>query len=130
VVCWGSSGDHKLGQRVHVRAAPFELPGLEDAAQIATGATHLCAVRRSGAVVCTGSNFLGQIGDGTEGGDRPSPVTVIGLDRAAFVTAAGVHTCAEHATGLMCWGVNETGQLGDGTNQARNRPVSVIGMAR
>ena len=78
------------------------------------GNNHTCAVTTGGGVQCWGDNFLGQVGDGTTGNTRTTPVDVLGLaSGVAAVAAGGVHTCAvTTAGGVKCWGWNEFGQLG------------------
>lgn len=59
-------------------SAPQRVP-LEGAArQIALGAHHACALLTDGSVWCWGSNFYGQLGDGTRA-DSDVPVRVLGL---------------------------------------------------
>jgi alpha-tubulin suppressor-like RCC1 family protein len=57
---------------------PVAVTGLTDAEDIAAGANHTCARRRSGAIVCWGGNLHGQIGDGSTI-TRLTPVPVSGL---------------------------------------------------
>jgi alpha-tubulin suppressor-like RCC1 family protein len=54
------------------------VPGLTDAVEIQAGATHTCARRRNGEVLCWGSNSTGELGDGTKV-ERLSPIKVRGL---------------------------------------------------
>lgn len=86
-----------------------------DAVDLSAGRDYTCAVRASGAVVCWGNNYYGQLGDGTRM-DRWTPVVVSGLTDAVEVSAGSAHTCARRSTGgVACWGANYYGQLGDGT---------------
>ncbi len=102
------------------------------AVEIAVGSFHACARRAAGSapVVCWGTNGSGQIGDGTSGIDRLSPVVVPGLTDAVELSAGGQHTCARRAGGtVVCWGSNASGQIGDstvGTN--RLAPTTVSGL--
>ena len=48
-----------------VRETPIAVHGLVDSREISAGASHTCAVRKTGRVVCWGGNYGGQIGDGT-----------------------------------------------------------------
>jgi alpha-tubulin suppressor-like RCC1 family protein len=107
-----------------VAAAPARL----QATVVDVGHTHSCAVTRSGGVRCWGSNFRGQLGDGTTLG-RIVPVEVRALVGVRAV-GAGDHTCALTNTGsISCWGRNSSGELGDGTRTDRRTPVPVVGLS-
>lgn len=101
--------------------AAFESEGgLRD---VATGAAHTCAVSARGRVWCWGSNWYGQLGDGTTTARR-TPVQVADL-RGEFqaVAAGGNHSCALSTAGaVFCWGRNEYGQLGIGSTTDSPRP--------
>lgn len=73
---------------------------------------HVCAVLADGTVWCRGSNFDGQLGDGTL--DRQKIfVKVLGIDDAIAVGVGAFHTCALRRDGeVSCWGKNDRGQLG------------------
>lgn len=95
---------------------------------LATGDAHTCVVRRSGGVLCWGSNMNGQLGDGTRR-NSAVPVVVMGVTDAIDVAAGGDHTCVIHATGTAsCWGDNLNGQLGDGTGADRFTAGPVPGL--
>lgn len=92
------------------------------------GSTHTCAVTSEGEVRCWGSNFRGQVGDGTTL-RRTVPVGVRVLSGVRAV-GAGDHTCALTTLGaISCWGSNSSGELGDGTRADRRAPVSVSGLS-
>jgi len=116
VSCWGlnSSGQIGDGTVAGPRFTPVSVSGLNDATRIITGATHACALRGNGAMVCWGSNSQGQLGTGNlSGHDIPTAV----VDIAEFTDmAAGLRfTCALDGNGLpFCWGDNDSGQLGIG----------------
>lgn len=90
-------------------------------AQIATGAAHGCVVKNDGAVLCWGSNSLGQLGN--PGGDQATPVAVgaLGHVRASTtdhsIAAGDHHTCVIAAGIPLCWGSNAQGQLGNGSTE-------------
>lgn len=75
---------------------------------------HVCAVLADGSVWCRGSNFSGQLGDGTNTA-RAAFVQVLGVDDAVDVGVGAFHTCARRRNGeVVCWGQNDHGQLGRG----------------
>ena len=62
------------------------------------GEDHTCALRRSGAVVCWGSNAEGALGDGSDH-TRLVPVPVIGLATATAIAApSGSGACPQQRT--------------------------------
>ncbi len=122
VRCWGSNGHGSLGTSPGgANAAVVAVPvsGITNAVAIGAGGSHTCAVLSNGTVKCWGSNLLGEIGDGTVGTDRLTPVPVGGLAGPAVAIAASVvNTCALLANGTAeCWGGNAFGQVANGTTQ-------------
>jgi alpha-tubulin suppressor-like RCC1 family protein len=85
------------------------------ATAIAVGGLHTCARLQSGTLKCWGSNFAGQLGDGTDSG-RLTPVDTVGLEGVVTGVAGGqFHTCAQFQNGgVKCWGSNAHGELGTG----------------
>ncbi|MBK8480087.1 MAG: PQQ-binding-like beta-propeller repeat protein [Proteobacteria bacterium] len=135
--CWGYNGYGQLGQ---VGAgSSIAQPALESAdgppltgvLDVATGSVHTCARRKDGSLWCWGTNFYGQLGDGTYV-EKAYPVQVTGLGTSSAVeqvVATVYHTCARRTDGsLYCWGYNATGQLGDGTTVRRTLPVLVTAL--
>ncbi len=142
VGCWGSNSTGQLGTgttdgvgTLVMVTAPGGEADLGDIREITAGQTHTCALSSGGGVTCWGSNFSGQLGDGTTD-DRAEPATVeaVGgggeLSAVRQVVAGAFHTCALSTTGrVSCWGANGSGQLGDGTTTNRTAPAAVLDAA-
>ena len=80
--CWGRNLSGQVGDgSTTARLTPVNLAGLDKAntVDVVTGRAHSCSLSSSGSVRCWGENVSGQIGDGTSGTNRTSPVTVSGL---------------------------------------------------
>ena len=133
VLCWGNNFYGQLGNdttAIYTSTVPVAVESLSSGvAAIAAGDWHTCALTASGGVMCWGSNYFGQLGDGTDT-DRNTPMPVTGLGSGVAAIAAGYgHTCVlTDAGGVMCWGRNESGQLGDGTTTDSATPVGVTGL--
>ncbi len=82
VACWGSNAYGQLGNGTTFdQRVPAAVTGLTGALELSAGWVHTCARpggSDSGGVVCWGSNFTGEIGDGTTS-DRRVPTPVLGL---------------------------------------------------
>ena len=114
-------------------AAPSSASGLRFTA-ITVGSGHACAITAQGRAYCWGSNYAGQLGDGTTTASGVNgPQAVIGGYRFTSISTHEYHTCALTARGnAYCWGQNNVGELGDGTTTASgvNGPQAVIGGLR
>ncbi|HEY3381090.1 MAG TPA: IPT/TIG domain-containing protein [Vicinamibacterales bacterium] len=131
IKCWGWNGSGQLGDSTTTRpAAPVDVVGISSGTKsLALGSNHSCALATAGTVKCWGSNWAGQLGDGTWT-QRTTPVDVVGLGGVATLTAGSSHTCGITSGGnLQCWGWNQYGQLGDGTTSARWAPTAITGLA-
>jgi alpha-tubulin suppressor-like RCC1 family protein len=122
VWCWGNwrevgagSGAAPNDCSLPCAMTPIVVPGLSGVSALASGDSHMCALKSDGSVACWGTNESGELGDGTQN-NAPSPVPVKGLSGAATAIAAGeAHTCALIKDGsVQCWGYDFSGQLGNG----------------
>jgi len=105
VKCWGVNYGGALGDGTTDRhGTPVDVVGLgSGVAAIAVGYDASCALTSGGGVKCWGSNFAGQVGDGTKD-DRLKPVDVLGLSSGVSAIASGFKTCALMRAGTVkCW---------------------------
>jgi alpha-tubulin suppressor-like RCC1 family protein len=124
VTCWGDPAYNGSGKdvsnldyqlREEMSKKPVRVKELKDVAQISVSDSHTCAVKKSKQVVCWGSNWSGELGDGTSE-HRYAPVAVQLIDDAVEVVAGHHHTCARRTSGkVVCWGEGHSGQLGAGS---------------
>ena len=130
VSCWGDNYAGQLGDGTTTRRyTPTPTSSLgpgRTAVAIGTGSYHTCVILDNGSVSCWGSNWVGQLGDGTTT-DRHTPTLISGLGNGRTAVAISVDdstTCAILDNGLVsCWGSNSAGKLGDGTSTDRHTPT-------
>ena len=117
VSCWGDNSAGQLGDGTYQnQTTPTLVADLGgNAIEIAAGRLHTCVILDDGSVSCWGSNFAGQLGDGT-GAERnvPTQTDSLGENVTAVNIATGVyHTCVVLNDGTVsCWGDNEYNALG------------------
>ncbi len=128
VKCWGANTLMQLGNGANENSnVPVNVTGLSSSvAQLSAGRYSTCVVTVSGGAKCWGSNFYGQLGDGTNA-DHGVPMDVSGLQSgAASVETERYHACAVMAAGTVkCWGDNVDGQLGNPGVAITNQPIDV-----
>ncbi len=128
VWAWGANGLGQLGvDGVSHRTEAAQVPGLPEVVKIAAGVddSFNAALDVDGRVWTWGSNFAGELGDGTLT-HRSSPDLVTLPEPVTDVSAGGSFTVALGASGrIFAWGNNNAGQLGDGTTVQRTTPVAV-----
>jgi alpha-tubulin suppressor-like RCC1 family protein len=86
------------------------VPGIavaDPSGQMSTGTQHTCARKPDGSIWCWGSNFYGEVGDGTST-YRLVPVQTM-LGASAFAVSGGSDgSCALIADGsVQCWGADD-----------------------
>jgi cysteine-rich repeat protein len=132
--CWGRNDYGQLGYGNTTHIGDTETPGSvvpvpllpqgipDDTAviDVAIGHSHTCVVFETGATLCWGDNFYGQLGQGNTNtiGDNETLAVLFPIDLgadAAQIVAGRHHTCALLDDGsVKCWGRNLYGQLGTG----------------
>ncbi len=132
VKCWGDNSIGQLGDgnKPNGSASAITVAGLGGPARdVAAGWQYSCAVLVAGGVACWGSNYYGQLGDGSMT-SKPSPVPVSGgLTGIVAVDAGYVHTCALSGSGAVsCWGDGSVDQLGHGSATGSTVPVTPSGL--
>ncbi|MCK5801654.1 MAG: hypothetical protein KAI66_02420, partial [Lentisphaeria bacterium] len=149
VYTWGSRSHGQLGDGVRETGRPAPrpvlVPSLTNVTAIAGGGSHSLALRKDGTVYAWGSNWNGQLGNGTLGGDThsavPQPVSSVdgtgALTGVVGIGAGGLHSVVVTADGQVhAWGYNGTGQIPSGTRGGfwqsrgqRNIPGPVAALA-
>jgi len=85
---------------------------------------HSFVIKDDNSLWAWGSNWKGQLGDGTTT-DRHSPVKI--MDSVDLVSSGSRTVMAIKADGsLWAWGSNTMGQIGDGTTTDRHTPVKIM----
>jgi len=131
---WGSGQGRDLGTWPELKLGtglPVRMPRMAGAVSVATGSWsgHSLALLADGTVEGWGSNYFGQVGDGTTV-TKNERVKVLGLTEAVSIAAGQSHSLAVRRDGsVWAWGYNSYGQLGDGTTTRRPRPTAVPGLS-
>jgi alpha-tubulin suppressor-like RCC1 family protein len=142
--CWGGNPGGELGDGTRTgRTAPTAVLGSLTFQSISAGGAgggvsgggHTCGLTSAGVAWCWGTNYWGELGNGTRGDFNEtwlSPRTVVGgLAFRSIATATQEGTCGVTDMGrAYCWGYNGPGMLGNGkTGQSAYEPApsAVIG---
>jgi len=100
---------------------------------VSAGGLHSCALNYQGGAQCWGSNYYGQLGNGSYDAYKSSPVYVtlaLGTGGIQSISTGDNHTCAVTTGGaLRCWGEGDLGQIGNGDTLNYYDPQPVAGMA-
>lgn len=121
VWCWGYNTYGQLGTGSRINSTlPVSVLSttgtgkLSSIKSVATALTHACAVKIDSGLVCWGSNFYGELGNGIHR-DLQSPVTAY-INNVTQVVVNDLATCAlKTDKTVWCWGGNMSGQLGNNT---------------
>ena len=102
---WGASESGQLGNgtRDYYGPMPVQVQGLTDVVAIAAGSEHSLAVKSDGTVWAWGNNRGGQLGDGTSGNYRTTPVQVVGLTGVVGISAGGWSSWAVNKSDGTVW---------------------------
>jgi alpha-tubulin suppressor-like RCC1 family protein len=129
VTCWGpDQSANPYGARP---GDLFVVEGLANVVELSVATSHTCALVDGGDVYCFGSNYFGELGDGTT--DNTKKAVKAGSISGVKQIATGAEvTCAVLANGdVSCWGMNDMGQLGQGSvdKLVHSAPMAVPGPA-
>lgn len=130
VKCWGWNRNGELGDGTEEdRNTPVSVNGMESgASRIFMGGYHSCVIVETGALMCWGANWDGQLGIGNES-QQNAPQTVPGMESGVeSVSLGGTHSCAVQWGTAKCWGWNHLGQVGDETTTSQSSPTAVHGL--
>jgi len=131
--CWGNNNYGQLGNGTTTESTtPRNVAELSSGVtQISVGDYFACVVTTGSGAKCWGSNFTGELGNGTTATTSNTPLDVSGLSAGVTQISAGsYHACAlATENGAQCWGWNSTGQLGSGSTTDSRTPVNVVGLS-
>ena len=130
LLTWGLNSSGQLGDGTTTnRSSPGTVAGGgTNWKQVSMGGISTYGIKTDGTLWTWGSNFYGQLGDGTTT-NRSSPGTVAGGGTNWKQVSGGyLSTAAIKTDGtLWTWGSNNNGQLGDNTTTSRSSPGTVAG---
>jgi len=144
IFTWGRNDNGQLGDSTTInKSIPREigynifniirnpLPASENITQVFLGYGYSSAITSSGRIFTWGSNWYGQLGDGTSTDILiPTEIThQFGLLLGETITQVSLgygHSAAITSSGrIFTWGNNWDGQLGDGTTDNQSVPTEI-----
>jgi alpha-tubulin suppressor-like RCC1 family protein len=97
---------------------------LEDISAVTASGNHTLAIKIDGSLWAWGSNFDGELGDGTYL-SHYYPVKI--MEGVAAVSACCSHTMAIKTDGsLWAWGINHNGEFGNNVTVDRPSPIKLM----
>ena len=91
----GLNNQGEIGNNSYISVSePALAIGTVNPAALRTGNEHTCTFVGDGAMQCWGTNYTGQLGDGTIGGFAMTPQFVHDIAGALKACTGGFHTCA------------------------------------
>lgn len=134
VYCWGDGSWGRIGDsagdsnwRLFNRPIPTPIASSASFTRITAGRSHFCGLTGT-EIYCWGSNWAGQLGDGTNT-SHSKPVKVNVATAFADVAAGDEYTCARSTQGyLWCWGYGANYRLGNNSTANQTSPVQPSGV--
>jgi alpha-tubulin suppressor-like RCC1 family protein len=141
---WGNNESGELGVSPGgvgaLSALPVRVQKLSGVMQLAGGYDHSLALRSDGTVWAWGTNWAGQLGNGTADGaaawngpslvPHPDPEQIGNLNGVVQVAAGWSWSMALRFDGTVwTWGLNDYGQLGNGSTNDSPSPIQVPGVS-
>jgi alpha-tubulin suppressor-like RCC1 family protein len=124
----GDNYNGQLGNGSTLKSVPSLMPMVvaSDVTQAAAGHSHSLFLKTDGSLWAMGSNFFGELGDGSTRTRRPNPVEI--ASAVIQIAAKGRNSYFIRDDGSL-WGMggNTASSLGDGTATARRHPVRIAG---
>jgi alpha-tubulin suppressor-like RCC1 family protein len=129
---WGLNGFGQLGtgsadDGAQLTAVAIAALGT-DVTQVVSGSSYSLALHADGTVSSWGSNFFGELGDGTTA-NHFSPQRIPGMSNIVQISAGLDHALALRADGTVwAWGDNDFGEVGLPGNGSQLVPHQVPGI--
>lgn len=133
--CWGWNGSGQLGNPAAGRSAttPVQVGTAADWTSVSLSNSdnlgYTCGTRADGSLWCWGSDRDGQLGVGSKGPDRETPVPVGTGSQWSSVTVDKLSCALRVDHSLWCWGDGGGRGIGDGSAADRLLPTRVVGPA-
>lgn len=129
---WGRNAQGQLGNNTKVGSAtPVPVLAsvnnpLKGITAIAAGGEHSLALKSDGSVLAWGSDWAGQLGNGSAAGSALMPGAVLNLAEVKAISAGNAYSLALKTEGsVWAWGYGAAGQIGNGSSLANQTPIAV-----